>query len=112
MNRIEKPFTNEIGQTINVGDEVLVVTMNTKCLGINKGIYLGTTDTHRVQAKVQYMDTVRYDKATNQKVDIHKLYYEMSYSDWKKYIHEDCEIRKEVAYRTTTLINNKIYALR
>ena len=38
---IEQPFLNEWGHTINVGDEVIVITKSTGHVGINFGKYLG-----------------------------------------------------------------------
>jgi len=39
---VEKPFTNEIGQVINVGDKIAYVTHGTGRVGVGIGVYEGT----------------------------------------------------------------------
>ena len=113
MNRIEKPFTNEIGQTINVGDEVLVVTMSTSCLGVRQGTYLGLKPSNRVQVQVPRHTYKYFHKITGELVEYSDLYRDFStWEERSKFIKEHLESREVVSYYTSTLNLNKIYALR
>ena len=106
-NLLETPFVNEFNQTINVGDEVIVVTMSTKCLGINKGTYLGITDSKRVQVKVPTYGYKWYLKETNEPFDYYKSnipYHEKLNIAYAK--------RELTGSRIITLINNKIYPIK
>lgn len=40
-NKVEEPFVNDIGQTLNVGDDVITFTSDYRCTVIKAGKFLG-----------------------------------------------------------------------
>jgi hypothetical protein len=97
--RVEVPFTNEFGQVIQPGDEVLVVTMCTKTLNMQRGTYLGLRN-RSVQVRVPDNSWEWYNKETG----LPGSYYSIPASLR--------EYRKKVnATRISTLQLNRIYKI-
>lgn len=53
MARKAIPFTNTLGQIINVGDNVVAVTVSTQRVSMRPGQYLGQTDSGNCQVMVE-----------------------------------------------------------
>lgn len=101
--RIEQPFQTEVG-SVNVGDQVAVMTVCTKRASMFRGKYLGyiesTNGSKRVQVEVEDKFLIYYYKGTNKR---------FSWSDYDaKTFNDSVELRKEIGTRVATLINNKI----
>lgn len=92
------PFTNDFGQVINPGDEVVVVTTCTGNTNTSKGIYVGMRN-KRVQAEVECIVYQWYNKETDEVGSYYKI------------PSEQRAIRRVPAKRITTLIYNRIYKL-
>ena len=92
------PFTNDFGQVINPGDEVVVVTTCTGNTNTQKGKYVGMRG-KSVQAEVEYMKYEWYNKETNEIGSYYKIPTEQR------------AIRRVPAKRITTLQYNRIYKL-
>lgn len=52
MTRKTIPYTNDVGQTINVGDKVVAVTVSTQTVKMRPGTYLGQTQNGGCQVEV------------------------------------------------------------
>lgn len=94
-----KPFVNKLGQTINVGDQVIAVTMSTKCLAVRKGVYIGQTSTGRVKVYAEFIEQACYYTDNNEPVKWGSTYDSKRPKEW----------RKEPRHRVTTLVNNQIF---
>lgn len=128
--RQEVPFTNDLGQTIQVGDEVVVVTMCTKSVYTNRGKYIGLRNGN-VQAELALEMNVLVDKETREQVNIWKILEEEGvgypyrirygtpeykealerYNTRRQEIMAKCEYEKRPYTRVTTLQRNRIYKL-
>lgn len=92
------PFTNDFGQVINPGDEVVVVTTCTGSTNTAKGVYVGMHG-KSVQAEVEYTKFEWYNKETDKA---------------GSYYHIPSELRSHrrvPSKRITTLQQNRIYKL-
>jgi len=110
--RIEAPIKGVFGETVNVGDEVMVMTTGWGNAYLNKGKYLG------------YVEGTGYYKQCAQ-IEVQRTRYAQFKSDgtefsWKKDYHRDTwhEVqktltRKEISYTSiTTLKLNRIATLK
>lgn len=61
-------FTNELGQTITPGEEVIVVTETYKTVSVRKGIFLGRSEAGNLQVRVpeRWSRGEWFDKRTDQ----------------------------------------------
>ena len=98
MAREAIPFTNDFGQTINPGDEVIVITTCTKSTNTRKGKYVGMSG-KSVQAEVEYTKFEWYNKETGEAGSYYKIPLEQR------------SHRRVPAKRITTLNYNRIYKL-
>jgi hypothetical protein len=118
-NLVAEPFTNSIGQTLNPGDDVVVVTNCTSRVNVTTGKFAG----------------VRRDMKTNEIVgtsisDIKRVHFERVYSEHgkieevkikdydynlRKYNSEKTGRRYDVVpvtkYRKTTLHRNRVFKI-
>ena len=92
------PFTNDIGQVINPGDDVLVVTHCTGSTYTARGKYVGMTG-KSAQAEVEYTKYEWYNKDTDEAGSYYKIPSELR------------AMRRVPAKRITTLCYNRIYKL-
>lgn len=118
---IQAPIEGALGNEVNVGDSVMVVTTgwgNTHC---NKGKYLGyveSTGYYKKRAKVEVQETayVRYWNDTNQKFqysgDRERAMYSNPSLDYYKMLEEQTTVRQEPYTRVTTLNLNRIATLK
>ena len=118
--RIEAPIEGALGNKVNVGDTVMVVTTgwgNTRC---NKGKYLGYVESkgsypRRAQVEVQETSYVRY---WNDGVkfmyggDREREIYSNPKRDYYKILEEETNVRQEPYTRVTTLNLNRIATLK
>ena len=92
------PFTNDFGQVINPGDEVVVVTTCTGNTNTQKGRYVGMRG-KSVQAEVEYTKFEWFNKDTGEAGSYYKIPSELR------------SHRRVPAKRITTLWYNRIYKL-
>ena len=92
------PFTNDFGQVINPGDDVVVVTTCTGSTNTSKGTYVGMRG-KSVQAEVEYTKYEWYNKETDEAGSYYKIPSELR------------AMRRVPAKRITTLCYNRIYKL-
>lgn len=104
--RQEVPFVNDIGQEIQVGDKVVVVTKSTQRVRSSVGVYLGLTENGNVQARVKCKVYGCFNKETNERVSWHE-FYKASYNDRR----ERFEGKYMDGERISTLQCNRIFKL-
>ena len=118
--RIEAPIQGALGNEVNVGDTVMVVTTgwgNTRC---NKGKYLGYIESKgsypkRAQIEVQETSYVRYwnDGAKfTYGGERERAMYSNPSRDYYKILSEETTVRGEPYTRVTTLNLNRIATLK
>lgn len=93
------PFTNNIGQTINVGDKVLAVSISTNRYAGREGIYVGKSASGAPQVRRTVQVWGAYYKGTERK------------ASWP-YTKDDVEYKYVDREGVTTLPNGRVYALR
>lgn len=82
----EVAFTNDIGQTIKPGDEVVIVTTCTGTTGTNRGTYVGRHKNGGVSCVKQVKTSYYVYKDSDMRVP---------YSDWTKLYQEQAEWREK-----------------
>lgn len=117
--RQEIPFTNEIGQVIQPGDEVVVVTHCTGSTKVRKGIYVGLYG-KSVQAKVPSDSYAYFVKGSNERAPANfsnrlwncgLKYNTPEFEQLREEVYAPYEYRKSNELRITTLQQNRIYKL-
>lgn len=113
MSRSSKPinevtFTNDKGHVINVGDDVIFVTVSAHNVSVGVGKYLGVRDAEtyygaehvNVIIASEKTRAVRIDAAGNDIGD-----------DWEKWRIDGYKSRTEAYIGRTTLQNNRVYPI-
>lgn len=112
-------FTNEIGQVIHPGDDVIVVTTCTGSTSTQKGRYIGMNG-KRVQAEVPSAHWTYFVKGTDERAPYNftdrlwKASLKYNSPEWKALrdeVYAPYEYRRVVGTRITTLQYNRIYKL-
>lgn len=118
-NREAVPFTNDFGQVINPGDDVVVVTTCTGNTNTQKGKYVGMRG-KRVQAEVPSNSYAYFFKNSDERApaNFHKELYNAGlkwntpeYKELRDKVYAPYEYRQTGGTRITTLIYNRIYKL-
>ena len=118
-NREAIPFTNDFGQVINPGDEVVVVTTCTGNTNTQKGKYVGMRGKY-VQAEVPSNAWAYFYKDTGERAPYNfgaelwnsgLKYNTPEYTALREKIYGRVEYRKTGGTRITTLQYNRIYKL-
>jgi hypothetical protein len=113
------PFTNDFGQVINPGDEVVVVTTCTGSTNTAKGKYVGMRG-KSVQAEVPSGSWAYFVKGTDERApaNFHNELYKSGfkyntpeYKELRDKVYAPYEYRKTYGTRITTLYYNRIYKL-
>lgn len=113
------PFTNDFGQVINPGDDVVVVTTCTGNTNTQKGVYVGMCG-KRVQAEVPSYSWAYFVKGTDERAPanfsdrVWKAGLKYGSPEWKELrdeVYAPYEYRATGGTRITTLIYNRIYKL-
>ncbi|CAB4143277.1 hypothetical protein UFOVP447_108 [uncultured Caudovirales phage] len=113
------PFTNDFGQVINPGDEVVVVTTCTGSTNTQKGKYVGMSG-KSVQAEVPSNSWAYFVKGTDERApanfhnELYKSGFKWNTPEWKELrdkVYAPYEYRKTGGTRITTLYYNRIYKL-
>ncbi len=113
------PFTNDFGQVINPGDDVVVVTTCTGSTNTQKGKYVGMRG-KSVQAEVPSNSWAYFVKGTDELAphDFWKgmqghsfKYGTPEYNELREKVYGPYEYRKLNTTRITTLYYNRIYKL-
>ncbi len=119
MNREVVAFQNNIGQTIEPGDDIVVVSTCTGNTRVQKGKYVGMRG-KRVQAEVPSSSYAYFVKGSDERAphNFHNELYKSSFHwntlEWKELrekVYAPYEYRKIEGTRITTLIYNRIYKL-
>lgn len=95
-------FTNDLGQVINPGDEVVVVTETYKTVSVRKGTFLGWSEAGNLQVRVpeRWGRGEWVDKRTGETGSYSKIPQE----------HREYRIKPKGTY-IATLQRNRIYKL-
>lgn len=113
------PFTNDFGQVINPGDEVVVVTTCTGSTNTQRGKYVGMSGKH-VQAEVPSSSWAYYIKGTNERAPSNFTerlwkaglkYNTPEFKALRDEVYAPYEYRQISDTRITTLYYNRIYKL-
>ena len=100
-------FTNEIGQTINPGNNIIAVTMSSKTLRTRQGTFLGMTDNgKRCIVEVLARKCVYTFKDNGQETTWNRAYTERKATGREyeiKWVKRPCKI---------VLFNNLVYAVK
>jgi hypothetical protein len=118
-NREVIPFTNDFGQVINPGDDVVVVTTCTGSTNTQKGKYVGMHG-KSVQAEVPSSSYAYFVKGSDERAphnfhnELYKSGFNWNTPEWKalrEKVYAPYEYRKIHGTRITTLQYNRIYKL-
>lgn len=113
------PFTNDFGQVINPGDDVVVVTTRTGNTNTQKGKYVGMRG-KSVQAEVPSSSYAYFVKGTDERAPhnfsdrLWKAGLKYNTPEWTALHDEVCgpyEYRRTEGTRITTLQYNRVYKL-
>lgn len=119
MAREAIPFTNDFGQVINPGDDVVVVTTCTGNTNTQKGKYVGMRG-KSVQAEVPSGSYAYFVKGTDERAPhnfhdrLWKAGLKYNTPEWKELrdeVYGPYEYRQTGGTRITTLQYNRIYKL-
>lgn len=118
-NREAVPFTNDFGQVINPGDDVVVVTTCTGNTNTTRGKYLGLRGKY-VQAEVPSNSWAYFVKGTDERAphnfsnELWQAGLKYNTPEWKELrdkVYAPYEYRRTGGTRVTTLYYNRIYKL-
>lgn len=93
------PFTNDIGQTINVGDKVLAISVSTQRFAAREGVYVGKSASGFPQVRRTLKRWGAYYKGTDTK------------ASWP-YTNDDVDYKHVGVERVGTLSLGRVYALK